>query len=238
MQIANFQFRPSLAASLATVAILPVLLYLGYWQLGRAEQKTEMLARFAAQSDGAALQLTGDVAAAENFRYQPVEAIGTFEPGRQFLLDNQIDQGRPGFHVFTPFRTRAGERVLVNRGWIPMDNARRPAVDLSVSGESRLLRGVLNHPPDVGYRLEATDSGAWPRVVQYIDTDELSALLGQKLLPSIVWLDPDAPDGFERQWKVVPFGPEKHLGYAVQWFGLAAALVVIYLVVNLKRLKT
>ncbi|MCB1874401.1 MAG: SURF1 family protein [Chromatiales bacterium] len=217
--------------------ILPILLYLGFWQLGRADEKSRIMAQFAANAEGDALRLNAEVASHEDFRYQVVQSHGSFLGGRQLLLDNQIEAGQPGFHVFTPFQTDEGDMILVNRGWVPMDMHRDPVGDLRVDEKPRILRGVLNHPPDVGYRLDAVDASDWPRLVQYIDTEELSATLGQKLLPSIVWLDPQTPDGFVRQWKVVPFGPEKHLGYAVQWFGLAAALVGIYLIVNVKRSK-
>jgi len=61
-------------------------------------------------------------------------------------------------------------------------------------------------------------------------------------LPRIVLLDPSEPDGYEREWSArynfSEFGPERHTAYAVQWFGMALALLVIYVVVNLKPLDT
>jgi surfeit locus 1 family protein len=50
-----------------------------------------------------------------------------------------------------------------------------------------------------------------------------------------VYLDADEPDGFLRDWRPQLLSPEKHLGYAMQWFAMALALVVIYVVVNLRR---
>ena len=65
----------------------------------------------------------------------------------------------------------------------------------------------------------------------------LAQELGYALLPVVLLLDPDQDQGFARDWTPLQFGPERNVGYAVQWFGLAAALLVIYLVVNTRKLN-
>jgi surfeit locus 1 family protein len=54
-------------------------------------------------------------------------------------------------------------------------------------------------------------------------------------LQGIVLLDQTEPFGFERIRQRNEFGPERHVGYAVQWFGLALTVLIIYFVVNFKR---
>jgi surfeit locus 1 family protein len=49
------------------------------------------------------------------------------------------------------------------------------------------------------------------------------------LVPGLILLDPSAPDGFRRNWRPSDFGPERHVGYAVQGFALAVTLVILYL---------
>ena len=61
--------------------------------------------------------------------------------------------------------------------------------------------------------------------------------LGYQLMPVMLLLEPEEPDGFVREWHPLTFGPERNVGYAVQWFGLALALAIIYLAVNLHRVK-
>jgi surfeit locus 1 family protein len=51
----------------------------------------------------------------------------------------------------------------------------------------------------------------------------------------LVLLDADQPDGYVRQWQAPGLPPLRHVAYAVQWFGLALALGVIYVVTNLRR---
>jgi surfeit locus 1 family protein len=51
----------------------------------------------------------------------------------------------------------------------------------------------------------------------------------------LVLLDADQPDGYVRIWAPPGFPPMRHTAYAVQWFALALALFVIYLVTNFRR---
>jgi surfeit locus 1 family protein len=76
----------------------------------------------------------------------------------------------------------------------------------------------------------------WPRVIQYLDFEVMGERLGRPVAPLTVRLDPDRALRIRaRQWApVVPMGAERHLGYALQWFGLALALVVIVLVLLLR----
>jgi surfeit locus 1 family protein len=78
-------------------------------------------------------------------------------------------------------------------------------------------------------------------LLNYPTLAELRALYGEKLLPRIVLLDAVESDGFERNWSArynfSDFGPDRHIGYAVQWFGLALGLLIIYLFVSLKPVQ-
>jgi surfeit locus 1 family protein len=58
-----------------------------------------------------------------------------------------------------------------------------------------------------------------------------------KLLPFIVLLDKTKSGKLVQDWKIVVSPPEKNISYAVQWFALALALLIIYIVVNSKKTK-
>jgi surfeit locus 1 family protein len=80
-------------------------------------------------------------------------------------------------------------------------------------------------------------SEGWPLVVLELDYEQLGARLGVPLVPMLLYLSEEAADGFERDWRVSPgFGPDTHRGYALQWFSLAAAAVILYLVLNSRRI--
>ena len=73
-------------------------------------------------------------------------------------------------------------------------------------------------------------------LVQSLDITALGRVRGMDLLPYALVIDDGQAGGLIYDWSPRPeMGPEKHLGYAVQWFGLAVALLIIYLGVNTRR---
>ncbi|MFA9459334.1 SURF1 family protein [Thiohalorhabdus sp. Cl-TMA] len=244
MRLGPYEFRPRLLPALVTLALLPALLALGFWQLDRAEQKRALLAQWeagkrAAPSALSELGATGSKDA--DTRFRRVRAKGQYDQAHQFLLDNQIREGRAGFQVLTPLRLAGREKaVLINRGWVPMGASRRDLPDLPAPEGEQQLRGILTDPPSVGIRLGEADTGGndWPKVVQYVAPERIQKQLGYPVMERVIQLGRNQPHGFERDWEApVHFGPQRHVGYAVQWFGLAAALLAIFLVVNTKRSK-
>lgn len=239
MRIGRYSFRPTLAPSLITLLLLPVLLSLGFWQLDRARQKTALQARFQAASELPYVPVATVDPTLPESRYRQVSAVGRYDNEHQILLDNQVINGQPGYQVFTPLRLE-GQRqaLLVARGWLPLGASREQTPDITVNVASIGIKGRLSQPSNPGLCLgEPATAPRWPRVVQCIDYNELSALLGYPLLPAVILLDPAAPDGYHRDWRVNfgEFGPERNRAYAVQWFALAAALLIIYVAVNTRR---
>lgn len=244
MRLSLRQFKPSLAGTLATLALLPLLLSLGFWQLRRAEEKRVIIAQF---TEGATdtKPLTADNAAELPY-LQHVSIYGRFDGAHQVLLDNMPASkdpagfAKPGYRVLTPLRTESGHIVFIDRGWAPLGRTRDELPDVSVGDEPRTVHGRLAELPRPGMRLQGKPPApTWPRVLNYPTLLELQALFDANIVPRIVLLDPQEPDGFRRDWSVRysvgEFGPDKHIGYAVQWFGLALALVVIYFVVGFRQ---
>jgi surfeit locus 1 family protein len=218
-------------ATLATLAGLGVFVSLGLWQLDRAAEKRTLL-QLAAEEGPAWDALPPDDTPLEAWLFRRVALSGGYEAQRQVLLDNMTLDGRVGYQVLTPFRLDSGELVLVNRGWVPAAGQRSelPAVD--VADGPRVVEGRLNRLPRPGIRLGPGLPGApddpWPRRLLYPDHPTLVEAYREALAPYQLQLDPTAPDGFVRRWELVNMPPERHLGYAVQWFAFALVLVVIY----------
>ncbi len=221
---------------MAVLLLLPGLCGLGMWQLSRADQKRELFAQFAAGSAQPGMPLMSALAA-DSPRYRHVRLSGHYQPLRQFLLDNMIVNGRAGYQVLTPFELDNGGIVLVNRGWVPLTGARSDLPEVAVDAAAREITGRLDRLPRPGLALDKTPmpAGVWPQVVQFPAMPELAAALHTALPAYQGLLDADQPDGYVRNWQPAEFGPERHLAYAVQWFGLAATLLIIYIVVNLHR---
>jgi cytochrome oxidase assembly protein ShyY1 len=146
--------------------------------------------------------------------------------------------GMQGYRVLTPLKLSDGGIVLIDRGWLPLGTTRQQLPELAVDEQSRSITGLLDELPRPGVRAGNAGLGSsWPQVLNYPRDNELRSLFGDSLQSRIVLLDADQSDGFERRWQInTGFGPERHVGYAVQWFGLATALVVIYIIVNLRKI--
>ena len=233
------RFAPPAWAVLLTAVALAAFVSLGTWQLGRAREKRALVAEFAAGSrdtvEANGLDLGGLP------RYQRVRLLGAYDPSRQVLLDNMPSAaGRPGYRVLTPLRRADGRGwVMVDRGWVPLGTTREALPDVAVGAGERELSGVLDVLPEPGLRLgpaAAPGATGWPRLLLFPTEADLESALGLELETRIVLLDADRPDGYERSWRpATGFGPERHLGYALQWFAFAAVAVVIFIALNLRR---
>lgn len=235
---AGYRFRPRLLTTLLTVVIAAILIGLGRWQLDRAEQKRVLLEARLEAYQSAPLSINEFRGNWRDLRFRRAVVQGRYLPGRHLLLDNQIRRGRAGYHVISAMLVEGLEALLlVNRGWVPLgtDRSLLPAVPDVAS--SQALAGTLDAFPRPGLRLAAdvVVSEGWPLVVLELAETELAQRLGRPVLPLVLKLDPQPDQHYDRDWMwVESFGPERHLGYAFQWHALAAALIVIYLVVNVR----
>lgn len=226
-------------AVLLTVLGVAMGVAAGSWQLGRAAEKRDLEARFAAGGAGDALQqLVGNEVAAE-FRYRTVRVTGRYDPDHQLLLDNMSHARRPGYQVLTPFTTATGT-VLVNRGWVPAEGDRRILPDLRVGSDTREVAGRIDWLPRPGIELAAVvpaPDAPWPRRLLFPTSEQASAQLGVPLRSYQLLLDPGAPDGYVREWRPGGMGPDRHVAYAVQWFGLALTMIVIHVVLVSRNVR-
>ena len=147
-------------------------------------------------------------------------------------------RGVVGYQVFTRVVLEDGASVLADRGWIAAPGTRNEAPHIDTTPEPMALTGVAKPVPVGGIRLahDITESlGHNLRRVQRIDLAQIAAQNGWDLLPYVVRLDPGAAGVLTWNGSEPGFRRERHLGYAFQWFALAATLLVIYLVVNLRK---
>ena len=239
VRIANFEFRPALLPSLAFGTLFAMLLALGLWQVDRAGEKHETLQQRSERGRQGRLDLNNTLALELAERFRPVVVRGRYRD-RHWLLDNRVLRGQAGYHVFTLFELDGpgGRVALVNRGWVDTGPSREFLPNVAAPEHSVELLGRLDLPESVGLELASADlAGLAPvTLVQHLDIGELAAALRRDLLPLAIVLDEGQPGGFVRDWVERPgITPEKHLGYAVQWFALALALLIIYLGVNTRR---
>jgi len=231
--------------TLTTTVLFPVLLMLGFWQLDREQEKRAVQQLHEQRSlqapvDLHSLPTTGTDSV--DLAYLRVHLRGEYLNDRNFLLDNRLHESRPGYELITPFRT--DDRVVfVNRGWLPMGPSRQqlPALP-AVDGEVR-LQGTIYVPPGETFVLSDVQEqapGQWPQVIQRIDIDRMTEALETAVgvFPFSVRLAEHSPGALLAEWPVISMSPETHRGYAVQWFTMAAVLLLLFFYVSIKRRET
>ena len=229
--------------TLFTVLLLPFLVVLGFWQLERAEEKRKLASRHADRAAMVALsgadlfQAFGGgnatVPKSLGLADRKVTLSGQLYPDDYVLIDNRIREGRFGYEVMTLMATPQG-RVPVNLGWIAGDPARRSTPNPNLVAGAYRVSGRLYIPQKLPYQLgpQAAPSSL-PVVLQSFDATSLapalSGVLGEGVLPAVVRIAADDPLALEAGWVVVNQSPEKHTAYAVQWFTMAAALMLAFI---------
>lgn len=237
MRIANRNFSPTLFAVVLTIAAVLLFVRLAFWQLSRMAEKDALQAKYAA-GQRSVVELT-EANAAKLTQYQRVSAHGHYDSAHQILLDSMPSaMGQPGYRVVTPFELEQGGWLLVDRGWHRPGATRSDLPDVAVGESARAVTGQLSVLPRPGVRLAAVPDGSdkWPRVMNYPEQATVEGALDRKVLPGLVLLDADQPDGFERAWQArTDLGSERHLSYAMQWFGFAIAAIALFVVLGLRR---
>lgn len=241
-----WRFAPRLHWVLLVAALLPVFVSLGFWQWNRGQARQEQWDEYA-RGDAAAIE--ADTATLARLgRYARVRVAGRFDGERQFLLENISHRGAPGYHVLTVLQLEDGGRLLVNRGWLPFSGYRDRLPDTSLPEPERAgapdatqdavlrLSGRLAALPVAGLASgRSAPTGDWPRVTSFPTLAQLEAAYGTSLLPHVLWLDADSGPGYLREWSPSGLPPERHIGYAVQWWCFALLLAGLFIGLNLKR---
>ncbi|GGK15555.1 SURF1-like protein [Luteimonas terricola] len=225
------------------LAVIAGFIALGNWQLDRQHEKQSMLDAVAATIAARAPLALGAAADADRGRgYDWAAGGGHFAEVPAVLLDNQQRGGRAGVRVYRVFVPESGSQpLLVELGWLPLPGD-RTLPDVARPAGHREVAGLLVPPPSHGIGpagMAVQDDGTLLAVG--LDPAALAAPLHQPgLAPRVLKLDPEAGFGYPRDLDVLPntLPPERHFGYAVQWFALALAVLATALVLTFRRPRT
>nr|WP_246590260.1 SURF1 family protein [Marinobacterium ramblicola] len=213
--------------------MLSLLCTLGFWQLDRAEQKRQWMA----EQQGAALsnptQAQLEYALTQR-QWVPVTLAVEWIGKEPLFLDNRTHEGRVGYEVLLPARLISGQVLLVNLGWVEAPERRelKPRIERP---STVLLEGVIGLPVET-YTLSEQLFADWR--LQRLDTEMAGEYWQLPLESWVLWLQrPPQSDMVPRLPGSATLPPERHLGYAVQWFALALTLVLIVGVLEWKAHK-
>jgi surfeit locus 1 family protein len=245
----KYTFRPNVWMTLATIAVMALCIKAGLWQYNKAGQKQALQTQLNVRLSEPPVALTdklitGKIANLESWRYRRVKFAGVYDARYQVLLDNQVENTVSGYHVLTPMQVEGSSQyVLVNRGWMPKAPAQKGVqqqVPVVIAPQGRQeIEGDIGLPAVKFFTLEAppdTD-GKWQPIWQNLDMTRYAKSVPFAVQPFVVRLDAKNSGGFVRNWPPPGERVSMHLGYAYQWFGFALTLLVIYIVLNVKKIR-
>jgi surfeit locus 1 family protein len=236
--------------TLAMLAALAVLISLGTWQLQRKRWKEGLQAQIAERVHAdpvplvAVLERVGGRGEAAP-EYMHVSVTGRFRHDKERYLYAPTLAGL-GWHVYTPLELAGGTVVWVNRGFVP-DVRKAPATRAKGQvADTVEVRGVLRVPPATPGLFAAQNDADrniwyWPDLAAMTASAYPNAPPGslRAVLPLVVEADSDPapPGGLPRGGVTRLALPNRHLEYALTWYGLAATLVGVYLAFGISRLR-
>jgi cytochrome oxidase assembly protein ShyY1 len=210
-----------------TLLFLPLTLWLGFWQLDRVDQKRQLIASLTALEQP--LVIAAGQSVSDLLDMQRVTLQASFIKPFAWFKDNQVVNGQVGYDLVALVNVGA-DLLLVNRGWFASHGQRDPLPTLPWLEGGMSLTGRLVPIQANPYQLAAdVYTGQYPQLVQAFDLPQLQSQLKQPLLPWVLKLDAPSPALLVPHWRASTMTPEKHLGYAWQWFGLALTLCLLYI---------
>ncbi len=227
MSPGRVELRVSLWPALAAFVMLAATLRLGIWQLDRAAQKSTLQAAQEAAGRLPPMLLSGTQPAVEALQFRAVEVVGEYQPARQIFIDNKVEQGNAGYYVLTPLQIEGSARyVLVNRGWVPRaaEYPLPPTVPVPAGRRRVLGYGALPATRFLELSGETVQGPVW----QNLTFERYRRITGLDVVPLIVEQSRPDSSGMTPVREAPAAGIAMHQGYALQWFSLAAAIVVIF----------
>jgi len=214
---------------------------LGVWQLKRYHYKKTLLEQFEQRAQGEPKSFLPLIASGTATEFQSVVVEGNYLNDQTMFVQGRVYQGQSGYEVLTPFRALGSDTLLlIDRGWVPQ--AKVPISGRSLTGTEPLypqrVRGYLKTSNEYHFILgkNILEPDKKPLQMQKIDPEEIERITGERFYPFVLRLGPAEKDGFMRSWVISTVLPERHLGYAVQWFGLAGVLIIAFACFSLERI--
>ncbi|MDP2698771.1 SURF1 family protein [Thalassospira sp.] len=220
--------RPTLPMKICAGLALLILLGLGTWQVDRLFWKEAIIAERQAQSGLPPIPVPVDGNPDPALAFHAATATGHFLHDQEMYLMARTQRGNVGFHLITPLEQADGRIILINRGWVPQEN-RDPATrpESLVEGEVT-VSGLLRLSQEKHWAQPENDPlrNQW----FFIDVVAMGEDTGADLA-SLYYLEADAtenPGGLPIGGQAKVDLPNSHLEYAITWYSLALALIVVF----------
>ena len=207
-----------------------ILIALGVWQVQRLHWKEGLIAQRDAAVAAPPIAPPQSFDAARSLEFHHIVAEGVFRNDKELYLAASSDSGEAGYQVVTPLVMSDGRTMFVNRGFVPSelkDPSKRAAGELT--GTQRVV-GLLRLPSQTKPSFFLPDNRPDLNLWFWVDLPEMAKTAGVAD-PVPFYVDADKtpnPGGWPKGGITRLDLPNDHLQYAITWFSLAVALIVIY----------
>jgi cytochrome oxidase assembly protein ShyY1 len=238
--------RQRLSFGLFTLVMIAALIGLGVWQLQRRVEKHALIAALTERLAAAPVPLPPPQQwgalkpAGDEFRRVHFKATYGGPDAMVYSSGSAIrdDVAGPGTWAFIPARLEGGETIVINTGFVQntmQDRAQQDrAVSRLVTGVATDLTGYIRFPESAGLLTPAAnvEKRLWFVRDHLAMADKLSWNKGgTRIAPFYIDLEqPMPPSGIPKPGPLDVHLKDDHLQYAITWFGLAAAVVIAFLV--------
>lgn len=231
----RFQIR--LIPTLAMLLGMVLFIYLGLWQTGKGDRLAAELAQHALRGQLGPAVVTGQMLDPQAAQDVPLAVSGTFDAQYQILLDNRQENGQPGVHVITPLHIGGSDTwILVNRGWVGWSQGRSVLPVVATPPGRVQIIGLASVPSGKKFFLMPDHPEVQPKLWSRLDMPRFEKMIGHPLQPVVLQqTGGDASDTLVRHWPPPDDRVAMHRGYAFQWFGMAAALLLFYLFASFRN---
>ncbi len=222
---------------LITVVAFSILINLGLWQLSRAEEKSEIEQKVTQRAQMSPVGLS-ELTQEQISNPTGVKVVLSATPvtDRYLLLDNQSVDGKVGYLALQLVKTQSGQHLLLERGFVEAPGLRSQLPQVNWLNSELALEGRLyrksSNPLSKDLHLE---QGTMSRIqnLNFAQLEqhwqiEIEPFVAQPLVEPWPYIQP---------WQPVSMNPDKHLGYAVQWFSMASVLALLSVGLLVKALK-
>ncbi len=233
----HMRFSIRLIPSLATVLGLAVFIYLGAWQSHKGDRLAAELEQRALRTQLGAAPVSAQLLDGPATQDLPMVVAGTYDAQHQIFLDNRQENGQPGVHVITPLKIDGSDtRILINRGWIGWAQGRSVLPVVATPTGRVQISGLATVPSTKKFFLMPDHPEGATKLWSRIDMARFEALIGHPLQPVVLQqTGSNVADTLVRHWGPPEDRVGKHRGYAFQWYGMALALLVFYVVACFRR---
>jgi len=213
---------------------------LGYWQLSRAkekQQRIEILSKEQVISNH-----LGDIDSQLIANFSHVQIESELALRKSFLIENTIQNGELGYHVLNLVKDKVSDRiVLVNRGWIAGKANRNEIPQIELPPSFWSIKGRV-YPINSQVLSDKAEIESFGNVVRVPVLDsyivkKLEERFHIEIEPFIIRLEKENASSFDVDWEWLNMSPEKHLGYAFQWFALSLTFLIVSLFALIKKDK-